>query len=272
MAGVPEPYGKNTQLIYEYVSEPINWTLERPELLDLPKAEALRRISEQLDIAAARVDRFMLGELSGREWFVRRVAGGLALLVIVAVFTLTIRWVWRSFTKQEQMLGEAPPFSKTRYAYLMILPGLLLILFVAYLPLVLGIPLALFDYQLALGSRFVGLTTSPPSSTTGASGCRSGARSTTPCWSWGWASGRRFSWRSSPTKCPHELKSPSDDLLPAHDRQRHHHGLPLAPVLRAVETGFLNRSHVREPPGAGTILKLARSVLAFARVSSSPAP
>ena len=157
VAGVPEPYGKNTQLIYEYVSEPINWTLERPELLDLPKAEALRRISEQLDIAAARVDRFMLGELSGREWFVRRVAGGLALLVIVAVFTLTIRWVWRSFTKQEQMLGEAPPFSKTRYAYLMILPGLLLILFVAYLPLVLGIPLALFDYQLALGSRFVGL-------------------------------------------------------------------------------------------------------------------
>lgn len=47
-SGVPEPYGNNTQLIYEYVSAPINWALERPELLELPEAEALRRIQEQL--------------------------------------------------------------------------------------------------------------------------------------------------------------------------------------------------------------------------------
>ncbi len=156
-AGVPEPYGRNTQLIYHYVSDPINWALERPELLQLPEEEALRRIRRQLDETAARVDRFMLGELSPREWRVRRTVGGLTLLLIVAVFVTTITWVWRAFSRQEQTLGERPAFRKTRFAYLMVLPGLALILFVAYLPLVLGVPLALFDYQLVLESRFVGL-------------------------------------------------------------------------------------------------------------------
>ena len=156
-SGVPEPYGKNTQLIYEYVSAPINWALERPELLELPEAEARKRIQEQLGIAADRVDRFMLGELSDSEWRKRRIVGGLTLLFIITIFVVTIRWVWRSFSRQEETLGDPPPFSKVRYAYLMILPGLALVLFVAYLPLVLGIPLALFDYQLVLESRFVGI-------------------------------------------------------------------------------------------------------------------
>lgn len=156
-SGVPEPYGRNTQLIYQYVSDPINWALERPELLDLPEEEALARIKVQLDDAAARVDRFMLGELTDREWRVRRIAGGLTLLLIIVIFAVTITWVWRAFTRQEAAMGDRPAFKKMRYAYLMILPGLLLILFVAYLPLVLGIPLALFDYQLVLESRFVGL-------------------------------------------------------------------------------------------------------------------
>jgi len=156
-AGVPEPYGNNTQLIYEYVSAPINWALERPELLELPKTEALNRIQTQLNIAAERVNKFMLGELSDSEWRKRRMVGGFVLFLVVATFVITIRWVWRSFSKQEETLGDPPPFSKTRYAYIMILPGLALVLFVAYLPLVLGIPLALFDYQLVLESTFVGI-------------------------------------------------------------------------------------------------------------------
>lgn len=156
-SGVPEPYGRNTQLIYEYVSDPINWALERPELLNLPKENALARIKEQLDNAAARVDKFMLGELSPQEWRKRRIAGGLLLLFIISIFTITITWVWRAFTKQEAALGDRPSFAKMRYAYLMVLPGLLLVIFVAYMPLLLGIPLALFDYQLVLESVFVGL-------------------------------------------------------------------------------------------------------------------
>ncbi|NLF23824.1 MAG: extracellular solute-binding protein, partial [Lentisphaerae bacterium] len=155
--GVPEPYGKNTQTIYEYVSEPINWALERPELLQLPRDEALRRIGEQLDRAAQRVDKFLLGELTPREWRIRRLAGGCVLALIVVIFALSIRWVWRAFSRQEQALGDQPSFRRMRHAYLMILPGLALVLFVSYLPLALGVPLALLDFQLVLESGFVGI-------------------------------------------------------------------------------------------------------------------
>lgn len=156
-SGVPEPYGRNTQMIYEYVSEPINWALERPALLELPKEQALDRIMVELDRAAARVDTFMLGELGPEEWRARRIAGGTVLLLIIAIFTSTIVWVWRTFSKQDAKVDQHPALHKRRFAYALILPGLAILFFVAYLPLILGIPLALFDYQLVLESRFVGL-------------------------------------------------------------------------------------------------------------------
>ncbi len=155
--GVPEPYGQNTQLIYLKVSVPINWALNRPELLDLPKEEALKRIKEQLDIAAARVDKFMLGELSESEWRKRRVVGGLVLVLIMSVFALSLGYAWRCFTKESRSLYSHGPLKKYMYAYFMILPGFAMVLFVKYLPLVLGAPLALFDYQLVVPSEFVGI-------------------------------------------------------------------------------------------------------------------
>ncbi|MCF7837893.1 MAG: extracellular solute-binding protein [Candidatus Marinimicrobia bacterium] len=156
-SGVPEPYGRNTQLIYQYVSDPINWALERPELLNLPREDALARIQEQLDAAAVRVDKFMLGELTPEEWRTRRLAGGTLLFLIIAIFVTAIGIVWRAFARNERALGDAPAFSKVRVAYFMNMPCLLLVLITAYLPLILGVPLALFDFQLVLESRFVGL-------------------------------------------------------------------------------------------------------------------
>jgi multiple sugar transport system permease protein len=155
--GVPEPYGKNTQQIYIKVSEPINWAIDRPELLELPREDALKRIEEQLDAAAQRVDRFMLGQLSPDEWRQRRIWGGVLLAVIIAVFVGAITWVLRAFTQEERAMGDRPPARRFMKAYLLLLPGLLLVLLVKYLPLILGVPLALFDYQFAIDSVFVGL-------------------------------------------------------------------------------------------------------------------
>jgi len=155
--GVPEPYGKNTQQIYLKVSEPINWALNRPELLELPHDEAIKRIRKQLDFAAARVDKFMLGELSPEEWRERRLWGGALLALIIAVFVGAITWVFRAFATEERKLGKRPPARRFWRAYLLLLPALALVLTVKYLPLVLGMPLALFDYQFAIESAFVGL-------------------------------------------------------------------------------------------------------------------
>jgi len=156
-AGVPEPYGKNTQQIYDKVSEPINWAFDRPELLDLPREAALEKIREQLALQAARVDRFMLGELSPREWRARRLWGGLLLLAVVLAFAGAVRFAFHSFRRAEAEPGERPPARCCRKAYLFLAPALLLVLLVKYLPLLLGIPLAVFDVQLAADSVFVGI-------------------------------------------------------------------------------------------------------------------
>ncbi|MEA2012279.1 MAG: extracellular solute-binding protein [Verrucomicrobiota bacterium] len=155
--GVPEPYGKNTQLIYRKVSVPINWALNRPELLELPKEDALKKIKEQLDIAAERVNKFMLGKLTKEEWKKRRMYGGLALFIIFCLFAGSITFVWRAFTDEEKKLGKRPPLRRFAKAYLMILPGLVLVLFIQYLPLLLGTPLALFNYEFVAKTTFVGL-------------------------------------------------------------------------------------------------------------------
>ncbi|MBT3343052.1 MAG: extracellular solute-binding protein [Gemmatimonadetes bacterium] len=154
--GVPEPYGKNTQFIYDKVSEPINWALQQP-LLELPREDALARIAEGLDLYAERVDRYMLGELTEEEWTQRRTVGTSVLLFIVVVFTGSLTWVWRIFSAAEAERGNRHSWWHYRTAYLLILPSMAIVMFWQYAPLMMGAPLALFEYELVIDSAFVGI-------------------------------------------------------------------------------------------------------------------
>lgn len=154
--GVPEPYGQNTQFIYEKVSEPINWALEKP-LLDFPKEEAIRRIKVELDGSVERVNKHLLGKLTPEEWRERRMVGGLLLLTLIVLFSGSLIYVWRSFVKEEMGLQVDRSFSKYVKAYMMILPAFLVLIFWQYAPVILSIPLALMDYELVIQSKFVGI-------------------------------------------------------------------------------------------------------------------
>jgi len=154
-SGVPEPYGRNTQFIYTKVSEPINWALQQP-LLEFSEEEALQRIEAILADAAQRVDKYMLGEMSAEEWATRRGVGASVLLFIVVIFAGSLIWVWREFTAQESG-GTSRSWWAYRKAYLLVLPALSVVMFWQYLPLLMGAPLALFDYELVIGSAFVGI-------------------------------------------------------------------------------------------------------------------
>ncbi len=155
-SGVPEPYGKNTQFIYNKVSEPINWALQQP-LLELPREQAIARISEGLDLYADRVDRFLLGELTAEEWSHRRMVGASVLLFIALVFGGSLVWVWRIFTTEESARGSQRSWWSFRTAYLLVMPALGVVLFWQYIPMIMGAPLALFDYELVIDSHFVGI-------------------------------------------------------------------------------------------------------------------
>ncbi len=157
--GVPEPYGRNTQFIYHKVSEPINWALTTEGLIDLPPEVAKQRIREQLDIAADRVNRHMLGQLTPEQWQQRRWIGGAALALVLLVFGGSVSYVWRAFIRAERVgnLGRRRRVLRYWKAYALMLPALLVVIFWQYGPVIMGLPLALFDYELAIESRFVGI-------------------------------------------------------------------------------------------------------------------
>ncbi|MED5414228.1 MAG: sugar ABC transporter permease, partial [Candidatus Latescibacterota bacterium] len=106
---------------------------------------------------ADRVDRFLLGELTAEEWSHRRMVGASVLLFIALVFGGSLVWVWRIFTTEESARGSQRSWWSFRTAYLLVMPALGVVLFWQYIPMIMGAPLALFDYELVIGSHFVGI-------------------------------------------------------------------------------------------------------------------
>jgi hypothetical protein len=71
--GVPEPYGKNTQNIYRWMSEPINQALDRPDLGSLPHDAAIEWILGLLKESCARVNQDVMGDIPADTMRMRRL-------------------------------------------------------------------------------------------------------------------------------------------------------------------------------------------------------
>lgn len=155
-AGVPEPYGRSTQFIYRKVAEPVSAALLEP-LLDFPKEEALRRIQVKLDNAAARVDRYLLEDIPEDQIRKQRILGGVAIVCIVLLFGGAVFYVWRAFGIEERSIVDRKPWYRYIKAYVLLLPALTIVLLWQYIPVIMGAPLALFDFELVAQSQFVGI-------------------------------------------------------------------------------------------------------------------
>ena len=73
-SGKPEPYGRNTQKIYEYMTFPLNTLATMVEKGELSKNEKQRRttIREQLHIAVRNTNEEMMGRISVTERYRRK--------------------------------------------------------------------------------------------------------------------------------------------------------------------------------------------------------
>jgi len=155
--GVPEPYGRNTQFIYTFASTPINRALNAPHLHNLPEEEALRQIESWLKESADRFNTQFLGQVPDSVQRVRRLLGGLVFLVLVSGFVAALCWVWRSFGRIERGFAATSSRKKLLSGYMLLAPAVLLTVLWHYLPLVGGAWLSLTNYEIVLGSRFVGI-------------------------------------------------------------------------------------------------------------------
>ena len=171
--GMPEPYGKNCNLVYYQMTKP----LEKAEAmamggeLPLSSATSMKRATATLlgkrhDIlkkllvtGVADANEKMLGILSPQERRMRRTAAAAVMAAIVVAFALVFRKVIKVFTPPKIAGVELRSwgFVKYRWAYLCLLPAVLSILLWRYIPLLMGSVMALQDYRIMGGSQWVWL-------------------------------------------------------------------------------------------------------------------
>jgi len=160
--GRPEPYGKNCQLVYNYMSKPLDKCVQEAfadELGDDDKAKR-KRIKKILTDAVDLTNIEMIGVISLKE---RRKRNSVALvvgLVMIVTFIFLFRKVWLIFTPKEE-IGIAQKggwqFWKYRWAYVILIPAVGTVLLWRYFPMAWGTVMAFQDYRVVGDSKFIGL-------------------------------------------------------------------------------------------------------------------
>lgn len=153
--GILEPFGKNCQFVYSYMSAP----LEKLYYTDFTGMEAAERdgiIKQVLTEAVEKTNERMLGHIPPEERSKRNATAWMIAALIGAVFGafawLAIKWMSTQFS--------APPGKSHRQSLLaavFILPALILILLWQYYPLARGSLMAFQDYNVMGGSPWIGI-------------------------------------------------------------------------------------------------------------------
>ncbi len=157
--GRPEPFGTNAQMIFTFMTFPIERAidLELRGLLGDTDEERRQKVQELLTAAVTRTNREMIGVISPQE---RRMRNNLALIVviiIVTVFFLVLWYVWKAFTPKGEGIPRGWRFKKYWGAYLIMLPAVASILLWMYVPMFMGSRMAFQDFGMVQESVWVGL-------------------------------------------------------------------------------------------------------------------
>ncbi len=161
--GKPEPYGKNAQLVYDFMTPPLEkarqlaydgkWAATEEERAPLLK--------ELLDKAANEANEKMIGIVPGDEMLVRRAVASVVLLCIAIAFSLVLRKITQIFTPPDDTVLKVKKitwgFRKYAWGYLLLIPAVLSILLWNYTPLVLGSKMAFMDYRIMGDSKWIWL-------------------------------------------------------------------------------------------------------------------
>ena len=162
--GIPEPYGRNCQLVYAYMSRAIDQARNDGAVRaairrgDFPAARG--RIASILRERVALADEKMIGRVPPEKLRFRRRVAAAAVAGMALVFVLVFRRVLRTFAAavpRDPAGGPRRDGAGRGAAYLLLLPALLSLAVWSYWPLARGTAMAFQDYNVRGWSRWVGL-------------------------------------------------------------------------------------------------------------------
>ncbi len=178
--GIPEPYGKNCQMVYTYVSQAIDQIttddVVRETFREAWKARqagnaraeadqaarAKRRIREILTSAVRRANEKMLHIYTPEQQrFRNNVALGVAIAIFL-VFAAVFYRVFKVFSRAQALDPSAKrkgswQFGRYKWAYILLIPAVGTVLLWRYWPLLRGTIIAFQDYNVRGFSRWVGM-------------------------------------------------------------------------------------------------------------------
>lgn len=160
--GRPEPYGKNSNFAYDMMTVPIVQAEELYLAGKLPgdETQRLNLLQGLLKEQCARANEIMIGEISPKEKLKRRTVAAFALLAIIMTFSLIFRKIFKLFTPPATEEGGSTNkwgFVKYKWAYIILIPGVLSILVWQYMPLMRGSLMAFQDYKIVGASSWIWL-------------------------------------------------------------------------------------------------------------------
>ncbi|HCE44060.1 MAG TPA: hypothetical protein DET40_10975 [Lentisphaeria bacterium] len=163
--GVPEPYGKNCQLIYRYMNQAIDQIRTDSEVKRCIEAKdekgAKSRIQEILNVRVEMANQKMLNILPDDVRKFRTNVAAVVSIALFAVFILVLLKVFRTFSQNmtrsdaDRARGEWQ-FGRHKIAYLLLLPAVLSIAVWSYWPLMRGTIMAFQDYNVRGFSTWMG--------------------------------------------------------------------------------------------------------------------
>ncbi len=160
-SAVPEPFGKNSQMVYQYVHKAIEQIRTDDRVVEAiasrDEKTAKDRIRQILQERVVQANEKMLGVFGSRQHGARRwTAVGVAVAILV-VFALVFRRVFKTFEHASPSENRRWQLGRYRWAYLLMLPALATIGMWAYYPLARGSVMAFQEYNVRGMSRWVGM-------------------------------------------------------------------------------------------------------------------
>ncbi len=153
--GNPEPFSKGAKLIYETMSTPLS-TIVTTRFDGLSDAERLQRIQAILDEGVVSANERLVGYIEPKKEQLHTLLAWFVVIPLFGGFLWVIRRIWKVFTPAHTV-DQQWRFWHFRWAYLLLVPAVGLIVLWSYYPIFRGSQIAFQNYQLLGASNWVGL-------------------------------------------------------------------------------------------------------------------
>jgi len=158
--GKPEPYGRNTQKIYEFMTYPIEKCISLEEKGELGNSdeEKEKNISDIFSDAVQRTNEKMIGIIPPEIRRSRNRIAVFAAFFIFIFFSIVLYKVWKIFTPDRIELTKRKNTKIVLLASLLLAPALGSIILWKYVPMLMGSLIAFQNYSVVGQSEWVGLS------------------------------------------------------------------------------------------------------------------